>query len=463
MTYSEYYSNKSRGQTNIYQYKQRLMQDITSRLMDSPNKVECNTLQQYLQDIFYPTTDAGQEMAQIYNSMITQIYEQEGRKSLKNFNIGDRNYNYTLDGVGNIARERFESFEHKTYIEMATIEQRLEKVKQALLQVKSVKEMPKLQKQLTELKKMLERLQGIKTDNKGRIYLTKDKSLYQQVQQMDNLYQILSKDTIISPKDYGDILEYALNAMNEPVDDIKQGVTSELIKKITKTAGSVVTGGNGTTIKLDNSYAPKTKNKMIRIGKGRGASFTFKYEPQFNPNSERQGKMDVELKLPQIGTSKPFRISAKNWGTLKDLGETSLVYALIRSLGKEQTLEYTYILQDRDNNQQQLTQAHQLAKLAIVADILMGYSQTTQWADTLVINHRAKRQVIVQPMLDIFKSLEENLNKLSIKGYREGVIQRNLLALSRSANWNDKYFQIMSLKYLQSIHVTLLYNSLIKI
>jgi hypothetical protein len=126
--------------------------------------------------------------------------------------------------------------------------------------------------------------------------------------------------------------------------------------------------------------------------------------------------MDIELKIADMPNLPKFRVSAKNWGTLKDLGSTSLAYALIRSLNVEKTLEYAYALTDRGKSAP-LKTAHELAKLAIVADIMMGYSQTTQYADTLVINHRAAKRVIVEPMKDIFYNLENKLSNLKIKGY----------------------------------------------
>jgi hypothetical protein len=51
-----------------------------------------------------------------------------------------------------------------------------------------------------------------------------------------------------------------------------------------------------------------------------------------------------------------------------------------------------------------LQDAHNLAKLSIVADILMGYSQSNAYADTLVINLRSgsASQIIVKSLKEVF-------------------------------------------------------------
>ena len=446
------------------------MDGIQSKLYSAPDKNRCNKLQQYLQEVFYPTTEKGQKLANQYNQMISEIYVSEGRKALKNFNIGDRVYRTDLDTAGQLIRDRFESFSHKQYIERATIDKRLKEVKKALrdLSLSSMSKIDDISIKLNQLKKQLYALQKITTDDKGRIQLLEDQNIYKQVQEMDALYAALSIDTIVSPKDYGDILEYTLNAMNEPVDNITRGMTQELINKIVVTEGSKSTGQKGATIKIPKPENLSFKDKKVYISNGKG-SFSFTYESSFNPDSVRQGKMDVKLTLPGQEAMSPFRVSAKNWGALHDLGETPLAYALFRSLGnsEEGMYAYAYTLQDK-NNTAAINQAHELAKLAIVADILMGYSQSGGYADTLVINYRAKRQVIVRPMQEIFDQIEKKLRSLKIDGYKDGLIQRNIASLSKIAisrsqdsQTQDQYFQTMSLKYLQSIRVLLKYSSLI--
>jgi hypothetical protein len=84
--------------------------------------------------------------------------------------------------------------------------------------------------------------------------------------------------------------------------------------------------------------------------------------------------MDILLKLPDIA-NQPFRISAKNWNSANDFGETNLWYALSRTVSKKTALEhYMYSLAAYEANDNQLKAAHNLAKMSVFLDTIMGYS-----------------------------------------------------------------------------------------
>jgi hypothetical protein len=62
--------------------------------------------------------------------------------------------------------------------------------------------------------------------------------------------------------------------------------------------------------------------------------------------------------------------------------------------------------------------AHDMAKFAIVLDTLMGYSQKNNWADTLVINLRAKKHVVVEHIPTLIKDVyNHKSSKISVVGY----------------------------------------------
>lgn len=133
----------------------------------------------------------------------------------------------------------------------------------------------------------------------------------------------------------------------------------------------------------------------------------------------KQIKMDVNLTIKDVkGTSNNYRISAKNWATASgSIGETYLLNALDRSLGGNTTITYGLTLLKKDSSL--LQTAHDLARLAILADIITGMSQTKGYADTLVINARSRSHIYVidpaQLISDYFKGKEG----ISIRGYRE--------------------------------------------
>jgi hypothetical protein len=113
--------------------------------------------------------------------------------------------------------------------------------------------------------------------------------------------------------------------------------------------------------------------------------------------------MDVEFTFNDTSTGKqiPFRISAKNWLTLdRDFGETNVIYALLRSAKNNGAVNYMFAMQD-EHNDNNVQFAHMLAKYSLVTDILMGLSQSEKFADTIVINIRSERRVIVGSIVDI--------------------------------------------------------------
>ena len=137
----------------------------------------------------------------------------------------------------------------------------------------------------------------------------------------------------------------------------------------------------------------------------------------FNPDKDRQGKMDVEFMFnTEAKQTIPFRISAKNWQTLdRDFGETNVIYALLRSAGNESAVEYAFAMQDKDATN--LSAAHRLAKYSLLVDILMGYSQQNNYADTIVINVRNEQRVIVASIIDIVDQINADLNSFNLAGY----------------------------------------------
>ena len=127
-------------------------------------------------------------------------------------------------------------------------------------------------------------------------------------------------------------------------------------------------------------------------------------------------------------------------------------------------MAYIYALQDKKAGSL-LQQAHDLAKLSIVADILMGYSQKNNYADVLVVNLRSQSnpQIIVKSLKDIFDDLENNLDKLrqSVSNYEDSVLEKRLQTIRQKLRAeNSKTYADMALNYLNSVNVTVYYNQL---
>lgn len=101
-----------------------------------------------------------------------------------------------------------------------------------------------------------------------------------------------------------------------------------------------------------------------------------------------------------------FKISAKNWRTIdssRDFGSTSMLAALLRTTQEIDTV-FSYAIQ-ANYKEPILSRARNFGKVCAVVDIVMGYSQDNAYADTIVINDRAKRQIKVY-------SIDRILNKI---------------------------------------------------
>lgn len=389
------------------------------------------------------------------------------------------------------------------YIYKSTIEQRLKNLDQYLNEIEEAnnngmfdsieRKYEDILKESEELRKSLEELLLITTDLPQKIEFSENDGIKEKVDHMDKLYRGLATSRgAIPPQGYGDLLEWILQAISNEaeilgeyaVNDITQDFTTSL-EKMMNTAGSTTTGKDGLSISVSMKEAGQlsnvTKESITKNNKKEifytvsnpnnpESKITFKYTAGFSPDKERQGKMDVEFILPDPKEgNKKYRISAKNWATLKnrDFGSTNLIYTLLRNLGEEATDLYGYVISDEKSNSQKLLYADKVAKLSIVLDILMGYSQESNFADTIVINDRSdeKRPIKVYSILDIIKQVDKNIETLQLDGYNSDLIH-NEISILRNAllvalnQGRSEAVRSLFYKYLQSIKVTLTYANL---
>lgn len=491
MTLGEYYKSRQRG-ISPEARREQVHNNIRSRANSQQTTKQCKELQDFLNQAFYPDKylkGDGTKYASIISQLIAAAYEEKYNIALQNFNMGASGVSYgniTIDNLPTLMREKHESFKHSEKIYVSTIEDRLKRVKEALSHANNlnIPDVDSYKKELISLQGMLQNLaeiKGLGQDKGGQyIQLKGNETLLQMVNDMDNKFLALSKvGGIFKPQDYGQVLEWILQAFSNNgesiADQAAEHMTSELIKKMTSTAGSAKTGksfGNFITadvksIKSDGTFIQKGVNEKgeaeYTISDGVN-SFSFSAIKGFNPDSSRQGKMDVNFTFnDSTGTAVPFRISAKNWQTLdRDFGETNIAYALLRSAGNESAVEYMYAMQDKYNNEIR-DAAHRLAKYSILIDILMGYSQVENYADTIVINVRSESRVIVASITDIIDQVNKDLDNLQIAGYDDNTLHARMLiireAISKTQG-RSKEFESLSLKYLQATKVRLDYTAI---
>ena len=493
MNFYEYYQNLSRSNVRPSQSLEESKNNILNRLNGRATSEDCEKLQNFFNHAFYPEKYGQGNGSQYYNKVIKAVeaaYQQQYDKVLNNFSMGSTQVTYGVepDELPKLIREKYEDFTHKEKIYISTLQSRLEKVKKLLndIDINNADENIKIiERDLNSLKNNLNELLEIKDvslDNKNQAYLDlqKNKDIFQKVEIIDNLYQSLSQSGgIFRPQDYGQILEWVLQAFDaskEPlIDEISEDlIEKEFIEKMTKTAGSLTTGQSTLnfstpTIQFDDKFVKKKTKKGEKTKvevKGNKGSFKFEHTSGFKPDSDRQGKMDVEFTFNNNGKYIPFRISAKNWKYLSghDFGHTTLVYALLRTLGESITEDYIYIMQD-ENNADIVKQGHDLAKYSILADILIGYSQKNNYADTILINDRQGKQVIVISLIDLMEKIYQKIRKQEIKGYQDNQIHKNMIIMRQAVEnqrkkGRSKAYKNLAFKYMQSIQVSIHFENI---
>lgn len=483
MTWAEYQKNRTKN-SDMSSVFNNLKRDIENQLKTGPTKTECETLSNYLTEVLYDKGKSPQGNSKI-NKIVEQAYEYHTKKALDNFQLGAKHH-YTPEQVGKIARERHESTKHKNYIKQQTIESRIKKVEKLLEQIKtnkvkkSVQQLEQAKKGLIDLKKEMEFFlsrYGKEGNEKVKIELDGN-YVFSFLKDIDQKYEQFLTTSVadLTPKDYGDVLEYALNTLNYDIEQVKEESISDIIAQIAKTEGSATTGGKDaivldtsiSALNPNNSNKKSKKNETFELNLG---GVKINYSQTLNADSSRQGKMDVHLKSANNKRLKrDFRISAKNWTQLndRDFGSTSMAYALLRSLEKYNTQHFICVMADEEVEENKLSQAHALAKLAIVADILMGYSQKENYADTLVINVRgAQPQVIVKSLKDIFNQLSSNIEALKglpVKGYESKNLAENIQTIRRESvnRFGNIAFTDLAMSYLNDIRVSVVYSDLMK-
>lgn len=397
-------------------------------------KSSTDGLEKYLNKLFYPKNTVDKKLTEQYMNRVVQAYESYTHKKLNNVNFSmDQELALASPEAGfKMLRERWEHFTHKEKIQKSTLETRFKKVEEMIEKLPDLKSAinnyDDIVEQANKLKEGLDQL--IKKTGANEWLKLDDQDILAKVAKMDELFAALSTVTIL-PSDYGDILEIALGLLQYDINSATDEVVTELVKNMAKGAGGTKGRskvGTEMFISTKDFLDGKTQNKR------KGYKFTVdNLEIISNPaSSGRQGKIDVLLNLPDIA-NQPFRISAKNWNSINDFGETNLWYALSRTVSKKTALEhYMYSLAAHEANDNQLKAAHDLAKMSVFLDTIMGYSQQNNYVDTLVINDRSKRKVHVFSIRRLLQNFRDNTSHIVITGYDENnVISSARLAYDR--------------------------------
>ena len=384
-----------------------------SVLLNEANKkfqqknIEEKEIGNFLTNIFYGNQENSKKFQELLNKNIMAYLEnkiQGIQPKIENLLSSDRiEINSTGDNSDKIELTDWVSYSHKKYIEEKTILLRLEQVKNKLSFLKNDNSLyQKYKTLLNELQNFEKQAKSLR--GKEYIYYINDQNK-DLINRIDNLYKELTYFSSLPIPLYalGEIFEKALSAFAIYI----KNYSAENIDKIVEEAFNQKTTGS------EIAYRGEFKNISI-MGKNQsklkiGSTFAGK-----------QGKADIklELDLPNIGNSS-FKVSAKNWGMLdgKDFGNINLWDALARS-SQHYGQVMGYGVQMIRGKYKKIT-LHQWARMCILLDSLMGYSQKNNYADTIIINDRGNKKIRVYSISNIINNYYNQKSKQFIIGYND--------------------------------------------
>lgn len=399
-------------------------------------------------------------------------------------------------------RAEYEQFSHKQSIKLQTLKNRYEAVRKALEKIKESKTAYEALDNMEELRVQLEVYRAlvneiIDTSKKQGIeeitFLERD-TIWDDINALDGLFEDISVQAQLPTKTIGDILEivlgyYSSYNKNKYIDGTVEELTNIVLGE-KKT--SSVKEGNKENRTVTTALTPKKGSKSnekqeYTIDIGSTKKLTIEVAPSYNDAYGRSQKMDIVLNLPESNKKEvsPLRVSAKNWHELKgDFGTTSMAYAITRSYNKfqegstdlsnsnsllYQTFKEIGAEKKEEGQQLQVQDAHNLAKYSIAADILMGYSQSEGYVDTIIINDRTKPKIHVINLNTLMNNIYTNIRDFKVFNYdketfeanfKDILNEQNISITNESGNTENINRLELILRYLQSIQTTIEYSAI---
>lgn len=441
---------------------EQILNNTLNRLGNlSPDQIKCQELEVFLNNMIYGENGHSKEAERLAN-IATKYFEEKFQGQFDQFDFASKVLGRdSAEDVGKIALEDRESFSHKNYIQYNTV---MERLYNALFQMDALQNSSE---PIADYDKIMQNLQAI-IDTAEQLLKTEEAALLSGSQhinvtentkglinKLDNLYQQMTffKSLPLSSYDIGYVFEKALQALGTTttIEEMTDDMLYDTFRQATSGMETVSRGGlvSVSGVKVDppitKSGTKGQKTTTYNITGDNGSTLSIK-----GVFDEKQGKMDVQLTMPNSGQI--FRASAKNWESMqkRDFGNTSLSAALLRSAGLNEMFGYGIGLGWPNSyaNEQTL---HNYAKIAAIADIVMGYSQETKYVDTIIINDRSRRHIYVYSMAEILKEAYNKINELSLPGYNSDSIES---ALQDSLNWNQA-LSGDNQNYMQAIYSTL--------
>lgn len=309
-----------------------------------------------------------------------------------------------------------------------------------------------LRNYLIEAKRLLVSRWGTNLSNNKK--LTSKTAMSQGVNLLEEINDIWKQVTFLgklpSNTDIGEVLEKSLPVAKEVLDGQINGTVGQMLNNAfsgkslgqnrvstdrvaTEIAGVSIEGYEG------DRRVPYGSSYSYIFGDNSDSTFSL----SINALEHIQQKMDVqmEITLPE-GEKKEMRISAKSWNKMagKNLGETTLLNALLRTTNLDATLAWglqenysPYASQKYNNANEWANNLVEQAKYICALDIIAGIGQNGGYADTLVVQDRGQKEFHVYSMKNILQKIQEKSkdSSFAVKGINEDALTSEVLNYSQ--------------------------------
>ena len=428
---------QSKQETDYFTKKlHKIHNSVCSQLPSQKDitKTKLQELETHLNKVFYSKENGDNELKNKILKQANDALSGTIDKALESLNeLPEKDL--TEEDMKKAIQSEYEVWNHTQSIQRKTLETRRESVKVAMdnltqngnaVEEKYKDLYTKMQKYCAAVNDFL---QGY-GENIEKINIKGESEVFETVKALDEAYKEISVSNSLSTKTIGDILEIVLGYYSLEMIDAQ---TQQLV--------DVVTGGKKTSSEKEartktsklKKEGKTTKKTTYTFGQGKQA-LTIEVNPDYTDNVSRSQKMDVKLFLPNSeDNSAPLRVSAKNWASLDgDFGSTPIAYAVTRSFNKAFGTNSTSLANSNSllsqtfyglSGQNNLQNIHNLVKYSIAADILMGYSQSEGYADTIIINVRSKSRLYVISIKKLLKSIYKNITDFKVHHYNEKDIE----------------------------------------
>ncbi len=424
------FSNQGQGNINAALINAR--QTLSNDIKNKQTQIQVEKFEEVLNSLFY-----GPEPPDYVLDYQKKMSESAEKTILERFNAMD--LEASING----------SSSYNQYVKDTTVINKISKIKQQLIKIqgmalntKSAQDMIKVENTINQIISEAEAaFQQVNAEydfafDKGGQYISfatnAGARLKEALIKLDNMNKAIANGQNPNNLEVGNFLEEALTASaKNAVENMTNDVFDDLVGK--KTGDTpVVRGETGilSYIAKVSGYRQNqikgSKNSNFKISK-KNMTATYSY----NPGAEKKGKMDVQIQY-QDGTG-DIRISAKNWqsSASKSLGETSIDAAIARTSGRKIIEYYRFALIDASKDQykhsvtwQCAQSAHELAKLAIAADIAMGISQKENYANILVVDTGSA--IRVRDLSKLLQGFEQNDGMAVLQNYNEQKIEKDI-------------------------------------